>query len=329
LSSEEIPEVSVIVPIYNVEKFLPKCLDSIANQTFKNIEVILVNDGSEDESGEIARNFVSSHENFILINKKNGGLSDARNRGLEIAKGRYISFVDSDDYVHPRFLERLINLIKKHAADIAYCNYFLYFPETRLKVCYPLRPIKSVYPSEMALKKLICANTLHSFAWNKLYKRSLFAENNIKFEKLYFEDIATIPQLFYFSKKIAITSRPLYYYTQRKGSILRSIDANKIDDFVRSYGSILNFLQQQEKYEFYEKSIDRYTKKVKIVKNLYIFRLHFKALNFKGITKNIKNSSKSVKFFLEEDYEPTQGVPSVPFHVVSPEKKNLNKKDKY
>ncbi|MDR1467488.1 MAG: glycosyltransferase [Oscillospiraceae bacterium] len=319
MSDKKTPKISVIVPVYNVEKFLPKCLNSIINQTFKDTEVILVNDGSRDSSGKIAESFASFNKNFILINKKNGGLSEARNKGLEIARGDYISFIDSDDYVHPKFLERLHNLMKKHNADIAYCNYFLYFPESKLKICYPLRPIKSIYASENALKKLISANTLHSFAWNKLYKRSLFIDNNIKFEKLYFEDIATVPQLFYFANKIAITSKPLYYYTQRKGSILRSMNADKIDDFVRSYGSILNFLQQHEKYELYKKPISRYTKKVKIMKNLYIFNLHLKALNFKGLARNVRNSSKSIKFFLEEDYEPTPGIPDVPFHVNSPQ----------
>ncbi|MDR3178690.1 MAG: glycosyltransferase [Oscillospiraceae bacterium] len=316
------PIISVIVPIYNVEKFLLKCLKSIDKQTFKEKEVILINDGSEDSSGRIAKEFALRRNNFFFIDKKNEGLSAARNTGLEVARGEYISFIDSDDFVHPKFLERLYELLKRHKSDISYCNYFLYFPESKLKFSYPFSPIKSVYSAEKALKKLISANTLHSFAWNKLYKKSLFVDNSIKFEHLYFEDIVTIPRLFYFADKIAITSKHLYYYTQRKGSIVRTMDANKIDDFVRSYGSIRNFLQQQEEYEVYEKSMGSYAKKVKLLKNIYIFNLHLKALNFRGIAKNFRNSSKSVKFFLEDDYETTEGVPDVPFPVKTPNKKN-------
>jgi glycosyltransferase involved in cell wall biosynthesis len=308
-----------------VEKFLPKCLDSIINQTFKDTEVILVNDGSKDSSGKIAESFASLNKNFILINKKNGGLSEARNKGLEIARGKYISFVDSDDYLHPQFLEKLLNLIISHNADISCCNFFFYFPKTKIKVSYPFRGKTSVHFSSHALKKLISGTTLQSFVWNKLYKKSLFIDNNIKFQNICFEDLAIVPQLFYRSDKIAITSKPLYYYTQRKGSTLRSIKTDEIEDYIKSFGSIRNFLENERKYSLYEKSIDSYTKKIKLMTNLYIFNLHLKTFNFKNLAKNIKNSSKSIKFFLEEDYQPTTGMPNIPFPLFEPRKEQNSK----
>ncbi|MDR0738888.1 MAG: glycosyltransferase [Oscillospiraceae bacterium] len=313
------PLISIIVPIYNVENFFSKCLSSIENQTYKNNEIILIDDGSTDASGKIADNFKNSHMNVTVIHKKNEGLASARNLGLEIANGQYISFVDSDDFLHHRFLERLYELLEKYDADISYCNYYFYFPKTRLRFPYPFSPLKKEYNSEKALKKIIAAYTLHSFAWNKLYKRSLFIKNNIRFEDLCFEDIATVPRLFFWAKKIAVTRKPLYYYVQRKGSALHSISATKIEDFIRSYGSLRNFLQKQEKYDIYKKSVNSYTRKAKIMKNLYILSLHLKTFDLKKLAKNIRNSNKSIEFFLDEDYEPVEGIPDIPFGVEEPE----------
>ncbi|MDR0404668.1 MAG: glycosyltransferase [Oscillospiraceae bacterium] len=320
------PYISVIVPIYNVEGFLLKCLNSIANQTFKNLEVILVNDGSRDSSRKIAQEFCLSHKNFFLINEENNGQSAARNRGLSEARGKYISFVDSDDYLHPQFLEKLYALSVIHNADISCCNFFFYFPKAKIKVLCPFRGKNSIYFSSEALKKLISGTTLQGFVWNKLYRRSLFVDNNIKFQNICFEDLAIVPQLFYHSDKIAITSRPLYYYTQRKGSAMRSINADEIEDYIKSFGFIRNFLEHEKKYEAYKKSINSYTKKMKLMTNLYIFNLHLRTFNFKNLTKNIKNSSKSIKFFLEEDYQPTTGIPDIPFPLLEPKDKKQEEK---
>ena len=125
------PAISLVMPVYNVERYLSRALESVQNQTFKNFELIIVNDGSTDKSKEIAESFCDKNENFILINQENEGPSVARNTGLKVCKGDYIGFMDSDDSLEPEFLESLYNAAIENDADIVCCNFNLYYPERK------------------------------------------------------------------------------------------------------------------------------------------------------------------------------------------------------
>lgn len=316
------PKVSLIIPVYNVESYLRKSLDSAINQTLDDFEIIAVNDGSTDSSYEILKEYANKYDNFIVINKENGGLSDARNAGLKAAKGEYIAFLDSDDYLAPNFLETLYTMASDNNAEIACCNYKMYFPKSNIKITVPTIPESGVYSKEQALKKLILDYTVHYFSWNKLCKRSIFEENKIQFYDMYFEDISTSPRLFYNATKIAITTKPLYYYTQRPGSILNTMNVKKINDYTKALGVIRNYLEEKNDYKVYRSTFRHYAFRVRLVNYFSISRMHFQFKTFTGIINNIRINNKLINFYIDDNYKLENGIIKMPYLIMSPVKKS-------
>lgn len=316
------PAISLVMPVYNVEKFLNKALASVENQTFKDFEMIIVDDGSSDKSYEIAEEFCSKNTNFKLIKQENSGPAAARNTGVSHCKGEYIAFMDSDDYLEKNFLEELYNLAQKTGADIACCNFNMYFPNKNLKVYMPFNSLPGVYTKSKALRKLILDIGVHYFIWNKLYKKELFLERNIKFDDMYFEDISTSPRLFYFAKTVAFTSKALYNYTMRENSILHSINAKKVNDYIKALGIIKSFLEENNDYEEYSGHVWAYAQRVKFVVYYYIINLHLKALNFKGFGKNISCAMKSINYFTDKKINGNIENIDVPYEVKDPQQKS-------
>ncbi len=324
------PEISLIIPIYNVEKYLTRALESVENQTFKNFEVIMVDDGSTDSSVEIAKKFCNKNKNFLLMCQENKGPAAARNKALEICKGNYIGFMDSDDFLEPEFLELLYQAAIKNCADISCCNFNLYYPEKNIKMYMPFTSIPGVYSKTQALRKLILDMGTHYFVWNKLCKRNLFFDNKFKFDEMYFEDIAASPKLFYYAKKIVFSGKALYNYTSRETSILHSMNTVKINDFIRSLGIIRNFLENEKAYKDYNHRIWIYSQKVKLVSYYYILMLHAKAMNFSKFLENIASATKSIEYFAGDKFKPTSknSLPEVLFPVQDPPKRLKIKKAK-
>ena len=212
-------KVSIIVPIYNVEKYLKRCIDSLINQTLKNIEIILVNDGSQDHSGEIANEY-QKYKNVKIIHKKNGGLSSARNAGIKIATGEYIGFVDSDDYVELDMFEYLYNNAKKNNSDIAACGYTVFFSNGQVNKITKNIGNKLYSPKE-AMNIHLFTGYIDNIVCNKIFKRSLF--DNLKFEdKKLYEDILIMPKLFNLCKTITLHTDSKYNYCKRNDSIAGS-----------------------------------------------------------------------------------------------------------
>lgn len=208
------PLISIIIPIYKVEPYLQRCLDSILNQTYSNLEIILVDDGSPDGCPQICDDYATKDNRIIVIHKKNGGLSDARNTGLDICKGDYISFVDSDDYVNEKYIEELFKISIKENADIVIAENIQTAPQQNSK-----HFIKA-YSNKDALIHLFSNNHIAFIvSWGKLYKKHLFSTLRFPIGKFH-EDEFTTYILFYNSKKIVYTSEILYYYYQRAGSIV-------------------------------------------------------------------------------------------------------------
>lgn len=316
------PAISLVMPVYNVENFLSKALTSVENQTFKDFEMIIVDDGSSDKSYEIAEEFCIKNPNFKLIKQENSGPAAARNTGVMHCKGEYIAFMDSDDYLEKNFLEELYKLAKKTGADITCCNFNMYFPNKKLKIYMPFNSLPGVYTKSKALRKLILDVSVHYFIWNKLYKRELFMERNIKFDDMYFEDISTSPRLFYFAKTVAFTSKALYNYTMRENSILHSINAKKVNDYIKALGIIKSFLEENNDYEKYSGHVWIYAQRVKFVVYYYIINLHLKALNFKGFGKNISCAMKSINYFTDKKISGNIENIDVPYEVKDPQQKS-------
>ncbi|TWP26756.1 glycosyltransferase [Apibacter muscae] len=219
-------KISIIVPVYNVESYLSKCLSSIVNQTLKEIEIIAVNDGSTDNSLSILKKYSSIHKNIIIINKDNGGLSDARNVGIKNALGEYIAFVDSDDWIDKEMMFDMYYLAKNNDADIVFCSL--------QKVDEYDNVIKNIpqfhnLPEKINFKdNLKIFGEIENFACNKIFRKSLF--KNIKFPKgLNFEDNATIPRIILNSKILAKSNNYYYKYFVRDNSISNSYNDKGLD----------------------------------------------------------------------------------------------------
>lgn len=223
------PLISIIVPIYNVEKYLPKCVESIAHQTYRNLEIILVDDGSPDRCGEMCDQYAVKDSRIKVIHKQNGGLSDARNVAIDVAKGEYITFVDSDDYISTYFIEFLFVLIRRTKADIAECSYVLFYEDSGMKnSCTPKFSEFRLYTGDNAIKNVFYQKNLNCSAWGKLYKKSLF--KTIRYPKgLLFEDLAIIYPLLKQVRTLVYTRMPLYYYLARPTSILGNFTLKRTD----------------------------------------------------------------------------------------------------
>ena len=233
-------KISVIVPVYKVEEYLEQCVDSLINQTMQEIEIILVDDGSPDRCGAICDCYAQKYPNITVIHQKNGGLSFARNQGLRIAKGEYISFVDSDDYVKENMLETLYNACMNSHTKMSACNFFYVINDT---VQYK-RETNDVlkFSSAGFLKKILSTeNRIGVVVWNKLFHRSLLKEDPFPEGKLY-EDLGSTYKMILAAEEVAFVDTGLYLYRKfRKGAITaciysgRELDRIKFADEMAEY----------------------------------------------------------------------------------------------
>ena len=217
----EKPLISIIVPIYRVEAYLSRCIASILNQSYRNLEIILVAAGSPDSCPKICNEYAEKDARIRVVHKKNGGLSDARNAGIDIANGKYISFIDSDDYIHPEMISTLFDLLKSNDADISVCN-FTPFTES----VSPLNkaPTIDTLSGKDAAKRLYQSQyaTQTVVAWDKLYKRSLFDHLRFKVGKFNEDEFFSYRAL-YLANKVVFTSQELYFYFIRTTGISKAI----------------------------------------------------------------------------------------------------------
>jgi len=241
------PLISVVVPIYNVEQYLEKCINSIRNQTYKNLEIILVNDGSTDNCGTICDQYASIDSRIKVIHKKNGGLSDARNKGIDIAKGDFLAFIDSDDTVMSEMMEKLYKRIETDQSDMAFCGY--------LRINQDGIIVESVTLPDMTLSGFDALKTsyankgvLYTVAWNKLYKRKLFETIRYPLGK-YHEDEFTTYRVIDQCETISIINDALYLYVQRENSITgEAFSVRRLDGIEASYERYCYFKRKGGKY---------------------------------------------------------------------------------
>lgn len=221
--------ISIIVPVYKVEPYIKRCVQSIIEQSYKNIEIILVDDGSPDKSGEICDEFSKKDERIKVIHKPNGGLSDARNAGLKIAKGEYIGFVDSDDYIENDMFECLYKLCTENKAQISIVSYYEYYNGKLISVRKNDKLEK--FNKTEAIKELLIDSKIQSYAWNKLFKRELF-DGIIFPTNKNFEDIATTLLLFEKAEKVVLLEEPKYHYLRRNDSIIGKKNYKTYNDYL-------------------------------------------------------------------------------------------------
>lgn len=313
-------DVSIIVPVYNGEKYLSECLESIRVQTFSDFEVLIIDDGSDDNSASIAEEFSKKDDRFKLTKIYRGGVANARNRGLELSKGEYIGFIDCDDTVEPEYLETLYHTAKDNECDIASCNYCIvrtkpFFLRWRVHI----RKLKTgVYTKEYYLNHIIRDWDVRCYLWNKLWHRKLFFDNHITFPKMYFEDIATVPRLAFHANKVAIADKPLYNYFVRANSIMTSVKVEKINDYIMSFGIIKNYIQLNGQLDTYKKSLDKLSKIILIANYYNVFELHLHSHSFHGLKRNQTIANKNIRAFASDSFEAKPTAPVVSEYIINP-----------
>lgn len=231
--------ISVIVPIYKVETYLDECISSIVEQTHKNLEIILVDDGSPDNCPAICDNWAKKDERIKVIHKSNGGLSDARNAGIDVASGEYIAFVDSDDYIKPDMIEKLHAAIRREDADIAVCG--ILNCEDGKETAWGCHSV--IGTPEKILTMLYDDAAYPVSAWNKLYRRSCWKELRFPIGKTC-EDAFTTYQLVHNAKPIVMIPEALYCYRIRPGSIMTSSFSLKKMDEEEAWRCNYQFIEQ-------------------------------------------------------------------------------------
>ena len=240
------PKVSVIVPIYNVEKYLEKCINSLLSQTLEDIQIILVNDGSKDNSGNIAKEYEKNNKDRVIyVEKENGGLSDARNYGLKYATGDFIAFLDSDDYIEKNAYEEMYNKAIEENADYVECDFIWEFPnKIRVDKQYPYKNKKEM----LSFVRVV--------AWNKLIKRQLITDNNLEFPKgLRYEDVEFTYKLIPFVNKFAYVNKPFIHYVQREGSIA-NVQNERTAEIFTVLDNVIEFYKENNIYDEYRDELE-------------------------------------------------------------------------
>lgn len=281
-------KVSIIVPVYNVEKYLERCLESLVNQTLKDIEILVINDGSPDNSQKIIDDYTKKYKTIKPFIKQNGGISDARNYGIENANGEYIAFIDSDDYVDITMMEKLYNKAKEKDYDIVECDLVMVYDSGKIikKVCPTLN--EDVDTEEKKKSYMINAYTS---VWNKLYKKSLF-DCGVRFKKgVWFEDVEFLYRLYPYIKTIGFVNEIFNYYVQREGSITRTFD-KRLLCYVDNWNGIIEFYKKNNFY-------DKYTNELEYVYVKYLYASFIKQTsNYKDkkmFDETVKMAKDNVK----------------------------------
>jgi len=240
-------KVSIIIPIYNAEKYLIRCLESVRHQTYSNLEVVLVDDGSTDNCGSICDDYASTNPQFIVIHQQNQGLSGARNSGLKVATGDYLTFLDSDDFLNPYFTETLLNLCLRNNSEVGQCAF--------QKGCSNTfkRNSKKIIVNKYSNRNALLSKKLKVAAWGKLYAKHLFDITTFPLRRTY-EDEFTTYKLIYSSKSISFTNQKLYYYFQSNGSIMRNNERQLSLDFIDAFNERLDFFKSLGETVLYERS---------------------------------------------------------------------------
>lgn len=248
------PDISIIVPVYNVEKQLKLCIESILNQSFTNYELILIDDGSTDGCAVICDDYSKMDKRIKVIHKKNGGLSDARNVGLDISVGKYIGFIDSDDIIHPKMYEKLYNCINKTCSDIVQCKFKKFKNIEEISNTENYNDIYyEEFSNEDAIRDLIDNNKINVNAWNKLYRRELFKNERYPKGKVHEDEFLTY-KLIYKSQKIVYINCELYYYYQNNSGIMNGSNIVKRLDRIEALEERNKYFLKRENMNLYSKS---------------------------------------------------------------------------
>lgn len=240
------PEISIIVPCFNSEKYIKRCLDSLLNQTLKDIDIIVVDDGSTDSTSNIVKSYSDNRIRYFI--KENEGIAEARNFGVSKVNSEYFGFLDSDDYCEPETFETLLNKIKKDNSDLAICNFIWEFEGESSK-----NYIEHEGPYNLGKEMML---GLFATLWNKVYKTSFIKSLDYNFIKGYrYEDASVLYKMCSYVKKISFIDKPYFHYTQRKGSITRTYN-EKVKDMVFIFNDLYDYYNNHNLLDEYKNELE-------------------------------------------------------------------------
>jgi len=274
-------KVSVIVPVYNVEKYLDKCLNSLVKQTLKDMEIIIVNDGSTDKSQEIIDNYAKKYKNVISIVKENGGVSEARNLGLKKARGEYIGFLDSDDWVSKDMYKKMYQKAKSGNFDVVACDTQAIYPAEK-------RYISSNIKNDNVSNKELMIDA-YAVIWNKIYKREIINEIEFKKGMNFCEDVEFLYMVYSKIKTIGVVKGSLHNYLQREGSLTYVYD-KKLYQLIDAMDDVIKFYKENDLYKEYKQELE-YT---------YVRYLYATFVKRIAKTKNKKEFNRAVNIVIEK-----------------------------
>lgn len=259
MTSDESITVSVIVPVYNTEQYLDKCLNSLVMQTLENIEIIVINDGSTDGSSQIINNYKEKYpERFHVIEQKNSGQAVARNRGITACHGSYIGFLDSDDYMERNTLELMYNKISSSKADMVYCNFWLEIDGTKER--------KNVKHHKNQRDLFIDCQV---DPWNKLYKADILKNHMVKFpEGFFYEDTAWFIETIPWIHKAVKLNEPLIYHLERKGSSMTALDDKRVSHIFPVMDELIDYYKKQNLFETFRNELEFFYTKILLCSSL-------------------------------------------------------------
>jgi len=255
------PLVSIIIPVYNAERYIARCLDSIARQSFQSMEVIIVDDGSTDNTSAIVQVYISKYPWFKCITQTNKGPGESRNSGIAASHGKYIAFIDADDYITPDFVYVLFNLAEANNADIAVCNFYVLLPNG-LRFAYPFFTFAPKMSGSEGARKTLSMLNLPGVVWNKLYLRELFIDYDIKFPSIYYEDAITVCMLMINAKTVAATKKSCYYYLRHKQSITSKFNDKHVSDYLKAAVILRDYLVIRHLWCEWEKPFKKFLRRV-------------------------------------------------------------------
>ena len=284
------PLISIIVPVYKVADYLDSCVKCLVNQTDRNLEIILVDDGSPDSCSYMCDDWASMDSRIQVIHKLNGGLSDARNAGLHVAKGEYISFADSDDLVAYRFVMLLYEAIRQTGADLAACDVEEFTEDSQIQLMNTSIAAPLEFDPQQALSQLIVGEGFRAVAWNKLYNARLLADEKFEYGRIH-EDEFFSYRIYDKCDLLAFVDIPMYKYRQRQNSIMTGVSDRHLDT-LDAHLMRLNLFRQKYPDLYYRDKITFCT----VCLNLYQLAIAGKFENEARVKKKIKQSRRRISF---------------------------------
>lgn len=248
----DFPKISIIVPIYKIERYLRQCIDSILAQTFTDFELLLIDDGSPDGCPAICDEYAKKDSRIRVFHKHNGGLTSARNHGLDNAKGDWIMHIDGDDWIEPTYIEELYNAAIKNDADIAICGFRFAYEDGSFVIEHP-----TIWDDDKSVSLNRYIASVWTTAWGSIHKSSLYHNNGVRSPKniTYCEDFHLMARICYFADKVVSIDRPLYNYRQQSSSIMHSLNDKTWRDELTSYKEIIDFFRNKGELEKYIKTM--------------------------------------------------------------------------